>query len=102
MIDPNVVTHRALRASPPVAASIATRRPFYAEEYEPFRSMRPEPDKRAPIYYPRETTFNVGRLIAISAALAGGWVVGHAPVQIACGAVIALVGVLMVGNRWRA
>lgn len=92
----------ARRASAPIAASISTRRPFYSGEYEPFRSARPDPDKRAPIYYPRENTFNVGWLIGTSAAMLAGWGIGHLPVQIACGVIVTLVGVLMVGNRWRA
>lgn len=97
------VTSRAAarRASAPVAASISTHRAFYSGEYEPLRSVRPDPDQRPPNYYPRERTFNVGRLIGVSAAMLAGWGVGHLPVQIACGVIVTLVGVLMVGNRWR-
>lgn len=104
MVNDNSITSapRVLRASPPVAATINTHRAFYTSDYEPFSSVRPEVDKRAPTYYPRETSFNVANLLLLSVAGLAGWGIGHLPVSIACGVLVAFVGALMVGNRWRA
>lgn len=70
-------------------------------DYESFRCVRPEPNLHAPIYYPRERTFNVGKLLALSAAMVAGWGLGHLPVQVASGALIVLVGVLMIRRGLR-